>query len=112
MVLKEFQSLGAQRHITKISNFQEARAREECQETSTRKFTGFAAEMSLPCQQEQPIGAYNDGNEELIAVSVLDLNSNANQLDQNLRGFMLAGRPIQAWTGKIREIFSEICRSI
>ncbi|KAJ6773730.1 11S GLOBULIN SEED STORAGE PROTEIN 2-LIKE [Salix purpurea] len=42
-----------------------------------------------------PAGAahwcYNDGNEELIAVSVLDLNNNANQLDQNLRGFMLAG---------------------
>uniref|UniRef100_B9H8M2 Cupin type-1 domain-containing protein n=1 Tax=Populus trichocarpa TaxID=3694 RepID=B9H8M2_POPTR len=41
-----------------------------------------------------PAGAahwcYNDGNEELIAVSVLDLNNQANQLDQNLRGFMLA----------------------
>ncbi|XP_034931775.1 11S globulin seed storage protein 2 [Populus alba] len=42
-----------------------------------------------------PAGAahwcYNDGNEELISVSVLDLNNQANQLDQNLRGFILAG---------------------
>lgn len=41
-----------------------------------------------------PAGAahwcYNDGNEELIAVSVLDLNSNANQLDQNLRVIFLS----------------------
>jgi quercetin dioxygenase-like cupin family protein len=41
-----------------------------------------------------PAGAahwcYNDGNEELIAVSVLDLNNQANQLDQNLRVIFLS----------------------
>ncbi|RZC53374.1 hypothetical protein C5167_012224 [Papaver somniferum] len=34
---------------------------------------------------------YNDGNEELVAVSVNDLNNNANQLEQKLRSFYLAG---------------------
>ncbi|XP_043693140.1 11S globulin seed storage protein 2-like [Telopea speciosissima] len=33
----------------------------------------------------------NDGNEELIAVSVTDLNNQANQLDQKLRSYYLAG---------------------
>ncbi|KAJ6920653.1 hypothetical protein NC651_014291 [Populus alba x Populus x berolinensis] len=41
-----------------------------------------------------PAGAahwcYNDGNEELIAVSVLDLKNQANQLDQNLRVIFLS----------------------
>ncbi|KAI3984682.1 hypothetical protein MKX01_039299 [Papaver californicum] len=34
---------------------------------------------------------YNDGNDELVAVSVSDLNNNANQLEQRLRSFYLAG---------------------
>ncbi|RZC43524.1 hypothetical protein C5167_036464 [Papaver somniferum] len=34
---------------------------------------------------------YNDGNEELVAVSVTDLNNNANQLEQKFRSFYLAG---------------------
>ncbi|XP_010046000.2 11S globulin seed storage protein 2 [Eucalyptus grandis] len=34
---------------------------------------------------------HNDGNEELIAVSVVDLNNQGNQLDQRLRAFFLAG---------------------
>ncbi|OWM81493.1 11S globulin seed storage protein 2-like [Punica granatum] len=34
---------------------------------------------------------HNDGNEELVAVSVADLNNQANQLDQRLRAFFLAG---------------------
>ncbi|XP_018632829.2 11S globulin seed storage protein 2-like [Nicotiana tomentosiformis] len=42
-----------------------------------------------------PAGAahwcYNDGEEELVAVSVNDLNHRSNQLDQNLRAFYLAG---------------------
>ncbi|XP_043697263.1 11S globulin seed storage protein 2-like [Telopea speciosissima] len=33
----------------------------------------------------------NDGNEELVAVSVSDLNNQANQLDQKLRSYYLAG---------------------
>ncbi|EEF37812.1 11S globulin seed storage protein 1 [Ricinus communis] len=36
---------------------------------------------------------YNDGNEPLIAVSVLDTGNNANQLDRNPRNFYLAGNP-------------------
>ncbi|KAK1283288.1 hypothetical protein QJS10_CPB21g00047 [Acorus calamus] len=42
-----------------------------------------------------PAGAahwcYNDGNEELVAVSITDVNSQSNQLDQNPRSFYLAG---------------------
>ncbi|KAI3425657.1 uncharacterized protein J3R85_010026 [Psidium guajava] len=34
---------------------------------------------------------HNDGNEELIAVSIFDLNNQGNQLDQRLRAFFLAG---------------------
>ncbi|XP_065873357.1 11S globulin seed storage protein 2-like [Euphorbia lathyris] len=34
---------------------------------------------------------YNDGNEDLVAVSVLDLDNKNNQLDQSFRAFMLAG---------------------
>ncbi|KAA8543368.1 hypothetical protein F0562_021137 [Nyssa sinensis] len=44
-----------------------------------------------------PAGAahwcFNDGNEELVAISITDLNHQANQLDQRLRAFYLAGRP-------------------
>ncbi|XP_015086706.1 11S globulin seed storage protein 2 [Solanum pennellii] len=42
-----------------------------------------------------PAGAahwcYNDGEEELVAVSINDLNHRSNQLDQNFRAFYLAG---------------------
>ncbi|MCL7030622.1 hypothetical protein MKW94_026997 [Papaver nudicaule] len=38
---------------------------------------------------------YNDGNEELVAVSVSDLNNNANQLEQKFRSFYLAGGQAQ-----------------
>ncbi|RZC67973.1 hypothetical protein C5167_011656 [Papaver somniferum] len=38
---------------------------------------------------------YNDGNEELVAVSVTDLNNNANQLEQKFRSFYLAGGQTQ-----------------
>ncbi|XP_068650843.1 11S globulin seed storage protein 2-like [Aristolochia californica] len=34
---------------------------------------------------------YNDGNEDLVAVSVTDVNNAANQLDQRPRSFYLAG---------------------
>ncbi|CAL5436600.1 unnamed protein product [Camellia sinensis] len=34
---------------------------------------------------------YNDGNEDLIAVSINDLNHQSNQLDQKLRAYYLAG---------------------
>lgn len=34
---------------------------------------------------------YNDGNEEVVAVAINDLNNQANQLDQNFRAFYLAG---------------------
>ncbi|KAL3644968.1 11s globulin seed storage protein 2 [Castilleja foliolosa] len=34
---------------------------------------------------------YNDGNEELVAVSINDLNHVSNQLDQKFRAFYLAG---------------------
>ncbi|XP_030515074.2 11S globulin seed storage protein 2-like [Rhodamnia argentea] len=34
---------------------------------------------------------HNDGNEELIAISIIDLNNQGNQLDQRLRAFFLAG---------------------
>ncbi|KAK4732086.1 hypothetical protein R3W88_025074 [Solanum pinnatisectum] len=34
---------------------------------------------------------YNDGEEELVAVAVYDLNHRSNQLDQNFRTFYLAG---------------------
>ncbi|XP_041006000.1 11S globulin seed storage protein 2-like [Juglans microcarpa x Juglans regia] len=42
-----------------------------------------------------PAGAahwsYNDGNEELVAFAVMDLNNHANQLDRRFRLFFLAG---------------------
>ncbi|GFP82909.1 11s globulin seed storage protein 2 [Phtheirospermum japonicum] len=42
-----------------------------------------------------PAGAahwcYNDGNEELVAISINDLNHISNQLDQKFRAFYLAG---------------------
>ncbi|WMV47386.1 hypothetical protein MTR67_040771 [Solanum verrucosum] len=42
-----------------------------------------------------PAGAahwcYNDGEEELVAVAINDLNHRSNQLDQNFRAFYLAG---------------------
>ncbi|KAJ4967778.1 hypothetical protein NE237_014479 [Protea cynaroides] len=34
---------------------------------------------------------HNDGNEDLVAISVSDLNNHANQLDQKLRSYFLAG---------------------
>ncbi|GMH25764.1 hypothetical protein Nepgr_027607 [Nepenthes gracilis] len=34
---------------------------------------------------------YNDGSETMVAVAVHDLNNQANQMDQNLRTFFLAG---------------------
>ncbi|KAL8547995.1 hypothetical protein ACS0TY_007331 [Phlomoides rotata] len=34
---------------------------------------------------------YNDGNEELVSVSINDLNHQSNQLDQKFRAFFLAG---------------------
>ncbi|XP_057509606.1 11S globulin seed storage protein 2-like [Actinidia eriantha] len=34
---------------------------------------------------------FNDGSEELVAVSITDLNHQANQLDQKLRAYYLAG---------------------
>ncbi|KZV21488.1 11S globulin seed storage protein 2-like [Dorcoceras hygrometricum] len=36
---------------------------------------------------------YNSGNEDLVAVSINDLNHQANQLDQKFRAFYLAGGP-------------------
>lgn len=34
---------------------------------------------------------YNDGNQDLVYVTFVDLNNDDNQLDQNLRGFLLGG---------------------
>ncbi|XP_030956693.1 11S globulin seed storage protein Jug r 4-like [Quercus lobata] len=36
---------------------------------------------------------YNDGESEVVALSLLDINNQANQLDQNPRHFYLAGNP-------------------
>ncbi|KAF3947807.1 hypothetical protein CMV_026114 [Castanea mollissima] len=36
---------------------------------------------------------YNDGESEVVALSLLDINNQANQLDQNPRNFYLAGNP-------------------
>ncbi|XP_023897463.1 LOW QUALITY PROTEIN: 11S globulin seed storage protein Jug r 4 [Quercus suber] len=36
---------------------------------------------------------YNDGNSEVVALSLLDTNNQANQLDENPRHFYLAGNP-------------------
>ena len=86
-VLEQWESaiLDAQRHVTKISNFQEAMSGDQHQKVHRIRSGDVIA---------VPAGAvhwcYNDGNEELIAVSVLDLNSNANQLDQNLRVIFLS----------------------
>ncbi|OVA02410.1 11-S seed storage protein [Macleaya cordata] len=60
---------------------------------------------------------YNDGNEQLVAVSVSDLNNNANQLEQKLRSFYLAGgqpqksMQIQQQQGQHRETFQNIFRA-
>ncbi|CAL1383264.1 unnamed protein product [Linum trigynum] len=35
--------------------------------------------------------SYNDGNQDLIYVTIVDLNNDLNQLDQNFRGFLLGG---------------------
>ncbi|KAL5561905.1 hypothetical protein UlMin_031652 [Ulmus minor] len=37
--------------------------------------------------------SYNNGNEPLVVVTLLDVNNNENQLDQNPRRFYLAGNP-------------------
>ncbi|XP_041004554.1 11S globulin seed storage protein Jug r 4 [Juglans microcarpa x Juglans regia] len=37
--------------------------------------------------------SYNDGSNPVVAISLLDTNNNANQLDQNPRNFYLAGNP-------------------
>lgn len=37
---------------------------------------------------------YNDGNDPIIAVSVIDTTNSANQLDRNPRNFHLAGNPV------------------
>ncbi|KAK2989488.1 hypothetical protein RJ640_019587 [Escallonia rubra] len=67
-----------------------------------------------------PAGAahwcYNDGNEDLVAVSITDLNNQANQLDQKLRAFYLAGGvPTQGQQGQngqqARETFQNIFRA-
>ncbi|KAI3896371.1 hypothetical protein MKW92_048038 [Papaver armeniacum] len=62
---------------------------------------------------------YNDGNEELVAVSVNDLNNNANQLEQKLRSFYLAGGHQQIYSSvqsaqqqqQQRETFQNVFRS-
>ncbi|KAI3948298.1 hypothetical protein MKW92_024164 [Papaver armeniacum] len=62
---------------------------------------------------------YNDGNEELVAVSVNDLNNNANQLEQKLRSFYLAGGNQQIYSSvqspqqqqQQRETFQNVFRS-
>ncbi|KAL9255569.1 11S globulin seed storage protein 2-like protein [Drosera capensis] len=56
-----------------------------------------------------PAGAvhwcYNDGDVDVIAVAVHDLNNQANQLDQSLRLYFLAGgAPLTALTGQTRRI--------
>ncbi|CAN1292175.1 11S globulin seed storage protein 2 [Linum perenne] len=40
--------------------------------------------------------AYNDDSQDLIYVTFVDLNNDDNQLDQNLRGFLLAGGQSEA----------------
>ncbi|KAI3847951.1 hypothetical protein MKX03_017476 [Papaver bracteatum] len=62
---------------------------------------------------------YNDGNEELVAVSVNDLNNNANQLEQKLRSFYLAGGHQQIYSSvqspqqqqQQRETFQNVFRA-
>ncbi|KDP26533.1 hypothetical protein JCGZ_17691 [Jatropha curcas] len=71
---------------------------------------------------------YNDGNEELVAVTVVHLNNRHNQLDQYLRAFLLGGgqsrqrerespeRPLRSIRArkseKIRETFQNVFRSL
>ncbi|KAL2535852.1 12S seed storage protein CRA1 [Forsythia ovata] len=62
-----------------------------------------------------PAGAahwcYNDGNEELVAVSVNDLNHQSNQLDQKFRAFYLAGGvPKRGQQEQERQTFQNIFR--
>ncbi|KAF5741849.1 legumin family protein [Tripterygium wilfordii] len=40
-----------------------------------------------------PYWAYNNGNEEVVSVSLIDVSNNANQLDLRPRKFHLAGNP-------------------
>lgn len=64
-----------------------------------------------------PAGAahwcFNDGNEELVAISVTDLNNQANQLDQKLRSFYLAGEPSRRGqeSEPARQTFQNIIRA-
>ncbi|KAK6164459.1 hypothetical protein DH2020_001323 [Rehmannia glutinosa] len=63
-----------------------------------------------------PAGAahwcYNDGNEELIAVSINDLNHMSNQLDQKFRAFYLAGGvPQRGQQEQARQKFQNIFRA-
>ncbi|KAG8389209.1 hypothetical protein BUALT_Bualt02G0205100 [Buddleja alternifolia] len=61
--------------------------------------------------------AYNDGNEELIAVSINDVNHQSNQLDQKFRAFYLAGGVPRRSSGgggqqeQARETFQNIFRA-
>lgn len=64
-----------------------------------------------------PAGAahwcYNDGNEELVAVSINDLNHLSNQLDQKFRVFYLAGGvPKSGPQEQARETFQNIIRPL
>ncbi|PIN11027.1 hypothetical protein CDL12_16381 [Handroanthus impetiginosus] len=55
---------------------------------------------------------YNDGNEELVAVSINDLNHLSNQLDQKFRAFYLAGGvPRSGQQEQARETFYNIIQS-
>ncbi|GAB2234545.1 hypothetical protein Drorol1_Dr00003800 [Drosera rotundifolia] len=59
-----------------------------------------------------PAGAahwcYNDRDQEVISICVHDLNNQANQLDQSLRTFFLAGgAPLTALTGQTRRMMGQ-----
>ncbi|KAF5736748.1 hypothetical protein HS088_TW14G00901 [Tripterygium wilfordii] len=43
---------------------------------------------------------YNDGDSQLILVQIVDVGNDANQLDQNMRKFYLAGNPQQELQGQ------------
>ena len=51
---------------------------------------------------------HNDGDEELVAITVVDLNNQANQLDQRLRAFFLAGGQGRSEGGDSRINFHNI----
>ncbi|KAL5990583.1 hypothetical protein ACLOJK_011485 [Asimina triloba] len=53
---------------------------------------------------------FNDGNKDLIAVSVTDINSESNQLDNTLRSFYLAGGQYES--GEQRDDASNIIRPL